>query len=847
MQGRGFFRYAFEKLHGKPPFLWQERLFEDILRGRIPSFLNVPTACGKTSLVYIWLLALVSGANLPRRLVWIVNRRTVVDQITEEAERIRKHIVETDDGVIQQIRDKLHELSMTSNFPLAVSTLRGELVDNREWVYDPTRPSIIIGTVDMIGSRLLFSGYGDGAWQRPFHAGLLGTDSLIVLDEAHLVPAFQQLLETLKNIRGTPLRPFHVIYLTATHRWYASQQTFQLSREELAEEEISRRVRAKKVLVLKSCPKNNLRRELCKAALQRESLNLRVVIYVWSPEDANEVFEDLSKKATGRVALLTGELRNYERYEQLEKEPYKYFTQNLIPPQTVYLVSTSAGEVGINLYADEAVCDLTPIDSMIQRFGRVNRFGQCRLSKIDLVYEEELKTSQPESKLEQARKKTLEYLERLPDLDGGKDVSPLSFYLNPPPAEAFSPAPEPLFLTKEELFRLAMTSIGISPSEAEELKLPTVDLYLHGEKEEAEVIFAWREDVKYLVELEDENELKRAIRWYPIRAIERLRVNLSRARKYLEKLGNSRQGKVIQILPNGEARRRSLLELKDTRDLAYSTVIFPCEIGGLRNGILDLNSTEKVKDVADEGGKRRRYLVEGTEGRWKIFKLASDEEPKVVSDWRTFIESQFGKDFKMLPIDIKAQDEYRQILVFVVEKREILGFEPIGEQELDVHQEKVSEWIGKIADKLQLDQKLKQNLCLAAKYHDEGKNIEIKGRRLWQEAIGNTDFSRPLAKSGKRHLDYKVLGGYRHELGSCIMHDDLPPLAYYLIATHHGHGRPFFPTKASGPLDREKCDTVNAKLIKYFVELNEKYGLWDLAFLESLLKAADILASEEGL
>jgi len=46
--------------------------------------------------------------------------------------------------------------------PLAISTLRGELADNREWQTDPARPAIIVGTVDMIGSRLLFSGYGAG-------------------------------------------------------------------------------------------------------------------------------------------------------------------------------------------------------------------------------------------------------------------------------------------------------------------------------------------------------------------------------------------------------------------------------------------------------------------------------------------------------------------------------------------------------------------------------------------------------------------------------------------------------------------------------------------------------------
>src|SRR5204863_6752119 len=77
---------------------------------------------------------------------------------------------------------------------LAISTLRGKFADNREWSADPSRPAVICGTVDMIGSRLLFSGYGVGFKGKPLHAGFLAQDVLMVHDEAHLEPAFQDLL-----------------------------------------------------------------------------------------------------------------------------------------------------------------------------------------------------------------------------------------------------------------------------------------------------------------------------------------------------------------------------------------------------------------------------------------------------------------------------------------------------------------------------------------------------------------------------------------------------------------------------------------------------------------------------
>ena len=75
------------------------------------------------------------------------------------------------------------------------SILRGQLADNREWSRDPSRPAIIIGTVDLIGSALLFSGYRSSYKRRPLEAGLLGQDSLLVLDEAHLSKPFEKLVQ----------------------------------------------------------------------------------------------------------------------------------------------------------------------------------------------------------------------------------------------------------------------------------------------------------------------------------------------------------------------------------------------------------------------------------------------------------------------------------------------------------------------------------------------------------------------------------------------------------------------------------------------------------------------------
>ena len=88
-------RYAptFTALTGKSPFPWQRALYEEFAAGRFPPRANLPTGLGKTFVIAIWLIALANhGGKVPRRLVYVVNRRTVVDQATRETEKIRDNL-----------------------------------------------------------------------------------------------------------------------------------------------------------------------------------------------------------------------------------------------------------------------------------------------------------------------------------------------------------------------------------------------------------------------------------------------------------------------------------------------------------------------------------------------------------------------------------------------------------------------------------------------------------------------------------------------------------------------------------------------------------------------------------
>ena len=176
MAGEKDFPTRFHELTGVWPLSWQTRLYEEhFAKGSValPSVIDLPTGLGKTMVMAIWLVALEKKLDVPTRLIYVVDRRTVVDQASDLAEKLR---------------DKF------GKYKLAISTLRGQLADNREWSANPAKPAIIIGTVDLIGSALLFSGYRSSYKRRPLEAGLLGQDSLLVLDEAHLSRPFEKLI-----------------------------------------------------------------------------------------------------------------------------------------------------------------------------------------------------------------------------------------------------------------------------------------------------------------------------------------------------------------------------------------------------------------------------------------------------------------------------------------------------------------------------------------------------------------------------------------------------------------------------------------------------------------------------
>lgn len=73
-------------------------------------------------------------------------------------------------------------------------------------------------------------------------------------------------------------------------------------------------------------------------------------------------------------------------------------------------------------------------------------------------------------------------------------------------------------------------------------------------------------------------------------------------------------------------------------------------------------------------------------------------------------------------------------------------------------------------------------------------------------------------------------------------------LCLHLVAAHHGHARPGFRVEALGPVVTDGGKRALTETPARFAKLQAQYGWWALAWLEALVKAADVLASrdEEG-
>ncbi len=904
----------FTALLGHPPYRWQRRLYDAFVAGERYDALDLPTGLGKTSVIPLWLLARAAGAALPRRLIYVVDRRAVVDQATAVADRIAEKLGSSATGPAADVRAALG-LSGGANLP--VSTLRGQHADNRLWLENPAATAIVVGTVDMVGSRLLFEGYGVSRRMRPVHAGLLGVDSLVVLDEAHLVPPFEALVRQAATLgeadwRRAPDRlacPLQLLSLSATGRERAGARVFRLADEDLEDPPVRARLYATKRLRLQpQATPGDLVQRLADTAWNYGEGGRRVLVFCNSRKTAQAVEADLAKridrdkdrfgKGVKLTELLVGERRYRERLfmtgdQNLEipaSPIFARFEPGARPgpaAQPAFLVATSAGEVGIDVDADDLVCDLVAWERMVQRLGRVNRRsdpGEARVAVIPVAKEKEAEDDIPDEVLGL-------YCSPFDSLfwpngeDGAKDASPSSLrQLKEIPAlsavlDAAS-TPEPL---RPPLTRPALESWSLTTLD-QHAGRPKVQPWLRGwiKNAEPQTAVIWRRllplragdetrppsrDLKAFFETSAPPHISETLSAPSWRVAQILRECAGALRKASLRGEDSaiddwvdgddadvpsEHPPVVVVLSSEREVNEiySLARLADTdadalaRAIANGTVVVDARLRGLdANGLLDAKAkAEPVTiDMPAPGGWK--LALEKTSAR----RISLGDRPK--EDRSSF--------WKLDEFRWSASDADDAAGLWVEVWRgpgENPGDPAISQraQALRDHHTDTGRHAARIAERLGLTSPWRELLVAAAEAHDLGKD-----RDLWQNAMNaRRDNGRPYAKT-EGGGDGRTLNGYRHEFGSLrdvlilpgaylppIVADDpqLRDLALHLILAHHGWARPTIRAYDPNQLPSLSEGLAQDAALR-FTRLQVQWGPWGLAWWEALLRAADWAAS----
>ena len=412
----------------RPPFEWQRRLANDVLTSdRWPEVIRVPTGCGKTSVLDLATFELALQANrepqkrtAPRRVCFVIDRRLVVDEVTDHARQIQRALRAAAsesgaDPTLKAVAERLHSLAPAGAQPLRLVRLRGGVFRDDGWAGDPLTPTIIVSTVDQLGSRLLFRGYGVSRRNRPVHAGLLAFDTRIILDEAHLSTVFAETLDRVHEYQrltqSSPVseqRLLTIVRMSATAADRSNR--FELTPEERKDERLKHRLEAEKQAELiavnvepitkdtrdkqprKAREQERQNRERLGDELARAARSLaaneqdntgrpRVIgVVVNRVATARQVFEQLSETSDGgrpNSLLLTGRIRPFDRDRLLEDWlPRIRAGREQDPEEALFVVATQTVEVGANLDFDALVTEAAPLDALRQRFGRLDRLGR---------------------------------------------------------------------------------------------------------------------------------------------------------------------------------------------------------------------------------------------------------------------------------------------------------------------------------------------------------------------------------------------------------------------------------------------------------------------------------------
>ncbi len=907
----------YRAINGRMPFPWQARLAGSVgANARWPAEVAVPTGLGKTACLDIALWWLASEAHLdpamrraPTRIWWVVNRRLLVDATAEHAENLACALRKPErlesksaTGIVADVAHRLCALSAgNAATPLDVIRLRGGV--SPELPTDPSCPTVLLCTLPMYGSRLLFRGYGSRL--RPVDAAMAGTDSLVLLDESHLAPHLTRLIPALAEcapatsdvLPAGRSRPVQVS-LTATGNQEPGSR-LDLDDADLGHPVVRQRLDAAKSLELRdfavgsSMPKADLgsriladaAHELVKEAADPASL----LVFANTPGTARGAFDRLRKthaNSEADVLLLTGRMR--EREAQMMRDRLLDPVHGMAATREagrgrdrhLIVVATQTLEVGADLDAEYLVIEQCGVRALTQRLGRLNRLGRHPHARA--IY---LHLPPPKIGGRDAGKAAwpvygeepllvLKRLEVALGIDGRVSLSPgrIAEVLGAPSDDP-GQAPEVMPEILREWTRTTVPPKGEAP----------VEPYFNGIAAPGySVSLIWR------AHLPDENG-----RLWP-RATDReaISVPIGEVREALENdecifrlaedgVTVERTGGAGSLKPNDcmvLPSDRGLLDefgwnpqaCEPVMDVSLAGKGLPLDQAAIERlcGLSGLNSLIEMATAHehDEDGPDPADRDEAVAEILEAVRAAPVPRGWQAEEWNEFVGSLTTQvvNPRHEVARLRVARPIPETLIDEFDEHSITG----ETQCLDAHGKAVGERARSIADCIGIPGELRDAVALAGRFHDVGKS-DLRFQR-WLDPGGTA--SSPLAKSNApRHLWESLRHGSgwprggRHEVLSArlasawidaerspLCSDELSDLLLHLIISHHGKGRPIAP-----PVHDETEQTLISELEGVPVEapaslelvdweqpgrfrrLNERFGPWGLALLESIVIRAD--------
>ncbi len=429
---RTFFSKATEL---KAPFPYQQRLAD----GPWPELLDVPTGLGKTAsvtLAWLYRRRQLNQEDMPRRLVWCLPMRVLVEQTVSN---------------IETWLDNLKLLGHPDTGQIAVHKLlggesRSELAN---WSSHPEADAILVGTQDMLLSRALMRGYGMSRFRWPVDFALLHSDAQWVFDEVQLMGAGLATSAQLEGLRRQfpSSRPCRSLWLSATlnrqwldtidlrsHLGSLEYATIDKDDSRVASNRIESNKPLQKApltLTAEAGKKKGLKdhiEQLARLVLDVHESDAQTLVIVNRVDRAQALFRTLRRARPEASDLLV-----HARFRAAERERIQTELSES-PDQDRIVVATQAIEAGVDISSRVLITELAPWASMVQRFGRCNRYGewnenrQARIHWIDIEDEADLLPYDIES-LAASRARLLELDDAgpssLPPTDQARPLTPV--------------------------------------------------------------------------------------------------------------------------------------------------------------------------------------------------------------------------------------------------------------------------------------------------------------------------------------------------------------------------------------------------------------------------------------